>query len=230
MKLSVIIPTFDEERTVAELLTKVLNAKLPDGVTKEIIVVNDGSTDKTVDIVEEFVQEHDVKLFHQTNQGKTAAVLKGIAQSSGDIILIQDADLEYDPNQYSELLKPIVSGKYQVVYGSRFMGKIQNMRKRNRLANFMTNLTLNCIFHTKMTDNNTCFKVFTKKALEGITITSHEFGFDCEVTVKILQKKIAIHEIPIRYVGRSHAEGRKIRFLNSFQSYLQIFRYSFVKQ
>jgi len=229
MKLSVIIPAYNEEKTIAALLDQVIKTKLPSGMEKEIIVVDDGATDGTVGIVEQYVAKGTVRLFQQENMGKTGAVLKGIAESTGDVILIQDADLEYDPHQYSELLDPIVRGDELVVYGSRFMGSIKNMRFPMRLANIMTNITLNMIYGTKMTDNNTCYKVFHKKALEGIKITSTHFGFDCEVTVKLLKKGIHIHEIPIRYVARSKAQGKKITFVTSFGSYLQIFRYAIEK-
>lgn len=227
MKVSVIVPVFNEEQSVAELLNKVISAQLPQSMSREVIVVNDGSTDKTVQIVEGFVAKGEVILFSQENMGKTGAVLKGIKESTGDIILIQDADLEYDPNEYINLLQPIMDGDQLVVYGSRFMGSIKNMRPPIRLANLMTNWTLNWIFGCKMTDNNTCYKVFKKDVLSDIVITSTLFGFDCEVTVKLLQKGIHIHEIPIDYVARSKQEGKKINFVTSFGSYLQIFRYAF---
>jgi glycosyltransferase involved in cell wall biosynthesis len=227
VKLSVIIPAYNEERLIASLLDKVIEAKLPDGVDKEILVINDGSTDGTVGAVNKYVKESSVLLFHQENAGKTAAILKGVNESSGDIILIQDADLEYDPAQYAQLLDPILQGKSSIVYGSRFMGTIENMQFPNRLANIMTNLTLNMIYGTKLTDNNTCYKVFKKNILDGITITSSHFGFDCEVTVKWLKRGIPIHEVPIRYVGRTKAEGKKVNFVNTFfGSYLLIFKYA----
>lgn len=230
MKLSIIIPVYNEERTIAGLLEKVINARLPEHVSKEIVIVNDGSTDDTIMIINQYLHTGMIQLFHQKNEGKTGAVLKGIKESSGDIVMIQDADLEYDPEQYAELIHPIVSGKHLVVYGSRFMGSIKNMRFPMRLANLMTNWTLNWIFGCRMTDNNTCYKVFKKDVLSDIIITSTLFGFDCEVTVKLLQKGVHIHEIPIRYVARSKEEGKKINFVTSFGSYLQIFRYAFLEK
>jgi len=230
MKLSVIIPTYNEEGTITQIIDQVKAAKLPDGLEREIIVVNDGSTDQSAVIVEQYLTQPSVQLLNQDNRGKTAAVMNGIEHSTGDIIIIQDADLEYHPDQYAKLVEPIMKGEQQVVYGSRFMGSIQNMRARIRLVNFLTNLTLNCIFRTKLTDNNTCFKVFKKSVLNDITIVSTHFGFDTEVTVKLLQKGVHIHEIPIDYVGRTHKEGKKIGFVTGFGSYLQIFRFAFKKK
>lgn len=230
MKLSVIIPAYNEESTIAQIIDQVQAAQLPDGLEREILVVNDGSTDQTASIVEKYLGDASVQLFNQDNMGKTAAVLKGIENSTGDILIIQDADLEYHPDQYAKLVKPIMTGEHRVVYGSRFMGTIQNMKSRIRLVNFLTNWTLNVIFKTKMTDNNTCFKVFKKDVLKDITIISTHFGFDTEVTVKLLQKGVHIHEIPIDYVGRTREEGKKIGFVTGFGSYLQIFRFAFKRK
>jgi len=227
MKLSVIIPAYNEGATIAQIIEEVKVASLPRGLEREIIVINDGSTDQTAAIVGRYPF---VQLFNQGNLGKTAAVLNGIQNSTGDIIIIQDADLEYNPDQYAKLVEPIMKGEQQVVYGSRFMGTIQNMKPKIRLVNFLTNLTLNCIFKTKMTDNNTCFKVFKKDVLSDITIISTHFGFDTEVTVKLLQKGVHIHEIPIDYVGRTREEGKKIGFVTGFGSYLQIFRFAFKRK
>ena len=230
MKLSVIIPTYNEENTIAQIIDQVKAAKLPDGLEREIIVIDDGSTDQSAANVELYLKDSSVQLLRQNNMGKTAAVLNGIKHSTGDIIIIQDADLEYHPDQYAKLVEPIMKGEQQVVYGSRFMGSIQNMRSRVRLVNFITNWTLNCFFGTKMTDNNTCFKVFKKDVLNDISIISTHFGFDTEVTVKLLQKGVHIHEIPINYVGRTREEGKKIGFVTGFGSYLQIFRFAFKKK
>ena len=215
---------------MAQIIDQVKAAQLPGHLKKEIIVVNDGSTDSTAAIVEQYLDDPAIRLFNQDNGGKTAAVLKGIESSTGDIIIIQDADLEYHPSQYAKLVKPIMDGQQQVVYGSRFMGSIQNMKARIRLVNFLTNLTLNVIYKTKLTDNNTCFKVFKKNVLDDIKIVSTHFGFDTEVTVKLLQKGVYIHEIPIDYVGRTRGEGKKIGFVTGFGSYLQIFRFTFKRR
>ncbi len=229
MKLSVIVPVYNEEGTIALLLEKVIGAKLPEGIEKEVIVIDDGSTDDSLRIIKGYAERGAVRLIHQSNAGKTSAVLKGMAVSTGEIILIQDADLEYDPAYYTNLITPIINGQCKVVYGSRFMGSVKNMRFSVRLANIMTNLTLNMIYGTKLTDNNTCYKVFKREVLDDITITSSHFGFDCEVTVKLLKKGTHICEVPIDYVARSREEGKKNAFVSSFSSYLQIFRYSLKK-
>lgn len=227
MKLSVIIPVYNEEKTIADVIEKVKSAPLPDGSDREILAVDDGSTDHTAEVLDRYRNDPVVRLFRQNNMGKTAAVMQGIKNATGDILLIQDADLEYDPSHYSRLVDPIINEGVPVVYGSRFLGSIQNMRFWIRVANMMTNLTLNLIYRTKLSDINTCFKVFKKEALDGIDITSSHFGFDTEVTVKILKKGIRIHEIPIDYVGRSRQEGKKITFRTSFRSYLGILVYTF---
>ena len=230
MRLSVIIPAYNEAGTIAQIINQVKAAALPGNLEREIIVVNDGSTDATAAIVGQFLKDSVVRLFNQENKGKTAAVLKGIENATGDMIIIQDADLEYHPSQYAKLVKPIMDGEHRVVYGSRFMGSIQNMKPQIRLVNFLTNLTLNLIYRTRLTDINTCFKVFQKEVLKDIRIISTQFGFDTEVTVKLIQKGVFIHEIPIDYVGRSRKEGKKIGFVTGFGSYLQIFRFTFIRK
>jgi glycosyltransferase involved in cell wall biosynthesis len=229
MKLSVICPVYNEERTLKEIIARVQQAPLPQGMAREIIVVDDGSTDASMVILVPLAEAGKIKLVTQENAGKTAAVLNGFKHATGDVFIVQDGDLEYDPGQFMRLLTPIVEGKAQVVYGSRFMGTIKNMRKRIRLVNRITNWTINVIFGTKLTDNNTCYKVFRREVVENMVITSRQYGWDCEVTVKILKKKIPILEVPIDYVGRTRAEGKKIKFTTGFGSYLQIFRYAFAK-
>ncbi len=224
MKVSIIIPAYNEERSIGRLLDKVLAAPLPGELEKEVIVVNDGSIDGTAGVIKQYARQGRVRMFDQPNAGKTAAVLRGIREAGGEIVIIQDADLEYDPDQYPQLLRPILEGKCSVVYGSRFLGSIRGMRLYIRLANRITNLTINLLFGSRLTDNNTCFKVFRRDALDGITITSTQFGFDCEVTVKWLKKGVTIREVPIRYSARSRAEGKKINAVTSVASYLQIFR------
>ena len=188
MKISVIIPVYNEERTAARVLDNVLAVALPVGMTREVVVVNDGSTDRTAEILENYNERISVIVFHQPNQGKTAALVRGIRESSGDILVIQDADLEYDPIQYPTLLAPILSGEADVVYGSRFLGKIEGMRPLNFWANKISNWVFRLLYGVAITDINTCFKVFKREAIDGLSIVSKNFAFETEVTAKFIQR------------------------------------------
>jgi glycosyltransferase involved in cell wall biosynthesis len=228
MRLSIIIPAYNEESTIGPLIDKIKSVILPNDLSKEIIVVNDGSNDKTASVLIPYVKQGEVNVFNQSNAGKTSALMRGIKEASGDIILIQDADLEYDPSQYPQLLKPILKGQSQVVYGSRFLGRIEGMEPINRIANIFSNWTFSFLWGVRITDINTCYKIFTRQALEGITITSQNFAFETEVTVKIFKKGITIKEIPIDYKARSHKEGKKIRWSTALQMFWPIIRYRFL--
>ena len=227
MKLSVIIPAYNEESTVDQLVEKVQAVALPAGLLKEIVIVNDGSKDKTADILSRFNGQPGIIIVHQENQGKTAALLTGIKNATGDTFIIQDADLEYDPACYPELLEPILKKGAQVVYGSRFLGKIEGMEPINRMANGMSNATVNLLFGSRLTDINTCYKVFTRQAYEGIVINGGHFDMDTEMTVKFLKKGLFIHEVPIAYVARSRMAGKKIKWSTALTMYWQIIKYRF---
>ena len=222
MTLSIIIPTYNEAVTIGAVLEKVLAVPLPGGLAREIIVVNDGSTDGTADALEARVNRPQVKIIHQKNQGKAGAVRAGIKQASGDILLIQDADLEYDPAQYPGLLQPILEGRAQVVYGSRFLGNIQNMSWIDRFANNVSNTMFRWLYGAVITDINTCYKAFTRKALEGITMNARNFAFETEITVKFIQKGLFIKEVPIHYAARTRQEGKKIRWGTALQMFWPI--------
>ena len=214
MKLSIIIPAYNEEETVGEVLKKILNVNLTGlHLEKEIIVVDDGSTDKTAQRVSHF---SDVQLLqHKCNQGKTAAIRTGLASATGDILLIQDADLEYDPEDYPKLVHPIVTKRAEVVYGSRFMGRgaPMNMSLPFFIANRLGTLLTNFLYGSYLTDEATCYKVFTRKAISDVTFQSDGFGFCPEVTIKLLKKGIAIHEVPVHYTARKR--GKKFRPLDA---------------
>ena len=227
MKVSIIIPVYNEEATVHAIITKVRNAQMPQGLSKETIIVNDGSTDRTAEILKSFIGLDSIKIIHQNNQGKTGALLTGLRNATGDIFLIQDADLEYEPSQYAALLHPIVDGNAQVVYGSRFLGTIEGMAPINRWANQVSNWMVNLLFRTKITDINTCYKIFTRRALEGITIKGRHFDFDTEVTVKVLLKGLTIMEVPIQYVARSRGAGKKIKWSSALIMFWLIIKYRF---
>ena len=228
MKISIIIPAYNEEKTITFVLDKVLSVALPEGMAREVIVINDGSCDQTAEVLHRYDGRQDVKILHQTNQGKTAALVQGIAKAAGDILLIQDADLEYDPVQYSALLDPIIKGEVDVVYGSRFLGNIKNMRWINNWANRVSSWTLRTLYRVNLTDINTCYKVFKREVIQGICIRSRNFAFETEVTVKLILKGIRIKEVPIEYAARSHMDGKKIRWLTALEMYWQIIKYRFL--
>ncbi len=230
MKVSIIIPAYNEQAFIAAIIGKVKAVVLPDNLSKEIIVVNDGSVDQTPQILHMFAQDTMIKIFHQSNQGKAAALMTGLKNATGDIFLIQDADLEYDPGQYPCLLAPILAGKTDVVYGSRFLGNIRDMKFINRLANQMSNWTLRLLWGAHITDVNTCYKVFTRRSFEGITITSQHFAFETEITVKFLQKGMVIQEVPIDYTARTTKAGKKITWPTALEMYWPLIKYRFCRR
>jgi len=207
-KVAIIIPCYNEKNTILEILKKIEAVTLE--VEKEIIVVDDFSTDGTREILQK-LQQHKV-LFNDRNHGKGYCIRQGLAQAAGEIVLIQDADLEYDPQNYPDLLNPISKGEAQVVYGSR------ERNKKNKTHSgfsfylgglFLTKLT-NLLYGSNLTDQPTCYKVFLKKVLDEIELKENRFGFCSEVTAKLLLKKIKIHEVPISYFPRKKDEGKKI--------------------
>lgn len=227
MLVSIIIPAYNEEKTVAALLEKVKSSRLPAGLEKEIIIINDGSKDQTAQVLSHYEHQTGITIIHQANGGKTAALLTGINHSKGDILLIQDADLEYDPIQYPQLLAPILEGRTQVVYGSRFLGKIDQMKWINRFANVTSNITFRLLWGANITDINTCYKIFTRKTFEGLTIVGKRFAFETEVTVKFLRRGFNIVEVPIEYQARSRTEGKKMKWSTALEMYWPIIKYRF---
>ncbi|MCC6177872.1 MAG: glycosyltransferase family 2 protein [Chloroflexi bacterium] len=211
MKLSVIIPCYNERSTVATLLDRVRTVEL-DGMEKEIIVVDDCSTDGTLDVLAEQGRRGDVKVFLlKRNKGKGAAVREGIRHATGDIMLVQDADLEYDPADYPVLLRPILTGKSKVVYGSRFLGEHKAMYFWHAVGNQMLTLLTNVLFDTTLTDMETCYQVFTSDIGHRLKLNSERWGFDPEITARILKMGHRIYEVPVSYAGREHWEGKKIQ-------------------
>ncbi|MEK9176620.1 MAG: glycosyltransferase family 2 protein [Patescibacteria group bacterium] len=214
MKLSIIIPVFNEEKTVSEIIDAVTNVKIP-GVIKEIIVVDDGSTDKTVSRID----KNKVKLIiHEKNKGKGAAVKTGIENATGDYIIIQDADLEYDPKYIPTLLEPILQGKVKVVYGTR-LKRLPHLKKEEKKARFLLHylgnrflsLTTSVLYGSWITDMETCYKLFPRNALKGMKLNSRRFDFEPEITAKLLKRGYKILEIPITTVPRDYNEGKKLR-------------------
>jgi len=230
MKLSIVIPAYNEESTIEEIITKVKEVALPQGLTKEIIIINDGSKDRTAERLSQYSGQSGILILHQSNQGKTSALLTGFKNATGDILLIQDADMEYDPNQYAQLLQPILDGQTEVVYGSRFLGRILGMEPVNRWANEISNRTFSFLYGVKLTDINTCYKVFTRRSWEGMTITSKNFAFETEFTVKLLARGCAIKEVAIDYSARSRKAGKKINWTTALEMFWPIIKYRFISK
>ena len=211
MKLSIVIPVYNERGTIQELLGRVRAVSIDQ--EKEIVAVDDCSHDGTRDLLAQEAGNGDLKLvFHPVNMGKGAAVRSGLAQTSGDIVLIQDADLEYDPADYPSLLRPILGQQAKVVYGSRFLGQRKDMLLWHSLGNSFLTLAANLLYGSSLTDMETCYKVFTREVADRIRLRSPRWGFDPEITARILKLGYRIHEVPISYRGREFTEGKKINW------------------
>ena len=218
MRLSILVPVFNERATIREILQQVraaeITADLTPGSTmeKDIVVVDDWSTDGTREILREEGKSPGTRvLFHERNMGKGAAVRTALEQATGDIIIIQDADLEYDPTDYRVLLRPILKGRAKVVYGSRFLGEHKAMLFWHSVGNRLVTLVTNLLYDTTLTDMETCYKVFTAEVARKIKLRAPRWGFDPEITAKILKHGYRIYEVPITYSGREYGEGKKIR-------------------
>ena len=226
MKLSVVIPCFNEKQTVVGVVENV-RAVAPGS---EIIVVDDGSTDGTRDLLRALIAEPQLNLiFHEKNGGKGAAVRTGIAAATGEVILIQDADLEYDPRDFPALLRPIEEGKAEVVYGSRFLGgPRKTMMFWHMVANMLLTLMTNVLYDTILSDMETGYKVFKAPVLKGVPLRSRRFDFEPEVTAKILKRRHRIYEVPISFNPREYDEGKKIGLWDAFEAVWALIKYRFV--
>ena len=224
IKLSIVIPVFNENETILDIIKAVSATPFH----TEIIVVDDGSTDGTREILANIRQSSLRVLLHEKNKGKGGALQTGFSHAEGDIIIIQDADLEYDPEEYPVLLKPILDGKADVVYGSRFAGHGAHRvlyfwhYVGNKFLTFLSNLFTNL----NLTDMETCYKVFTREALAGIVIRENRFGFEPEITAKIAKKKLRIYEVPISYYGRTYEQGKKINWKDGVRAIWCILKYN----
>lgn len=229
-KLSVVIPAYNEQATIEMLLARVAAAPLPPGVTLEMVVVDDGSRDGTRELLRELVKKGEppfVYVEHEKNQGKGAAVRTGFAKATGDVLLVQDADLEYSPNDYPVLLQPILDGQAEVVFGSRFLGGPHRVlffwhsvgnRFLTMLSNMFTDLNLS--------DMETCYKVFKAEVLRGMELKSNRFGIEPELTARVAKTRARIYEVPISYHGRTYAEGKKIGWKDGFSAIWSILRFN----
>jgi glycosyltransferase involved in cell wall biosynthesis len=225
-KLSVIVPVFDERNTVVEIVRRMRAVDLP--VDLEIVIVDDGSTDGTRDVLRQLADSTVRVITHEANRGKGAAIRSGLAQVTGDLVLVQDADLEYDPEDWPKLLTPMMRGKARVVYGSRFTGERRNMLFLHWVGNRFLSLVTNVLYNTTLSDMETCYKLFDRTLIDGITLRAQRFEFEPEVTAKILRRGVRIYEVPISYTGREFDEGKKITWRDGFIALWTLVKYRFV--
>jgi glycosyltransferase involved in cell wall biosynthesis len=227
MKLSVVIPVFNEKATIAEIIDRVIKVD----IEKEIIVVDDGSTDGTRAILEELKPRIDRLIFMERNSGKGAAVKAGFAAATGEILVIQDADLEYDPVDFHELMKPILSANADLVLGSRMTGaKPQRAYYYwHYVGNKVITFAARVLYNTTLTDIYTCYKMFRRSLLNDITVGSNGFEFDAELLAKLLKRRLVVYEVPIAYYGRAYDEGKKIRWYHVLLVMWNLLKYRFVR-
>lgn len=232
MKLSIVIPVYNERETIEHILFKVSSAKVYE-LDKEIIVIDDYSTDGTREILKNCKVNADIKIFyHDKNKGKGAALRTGFSKVTGDFIIIQDADLEYDPSEYEKILKPLIDGKADVVYGSRFMGGEPHrvIYFWHYIGNKFLTMFSNMFTNLNLTDMETCYKAFKKDVLNRIKIEENRFGFEPEITAKVAMLDVKIYEVGISYSGRSYAEGKKIGVKDGFRTLYVIIKYGLFKR
>jgi len=226
LKLSIVIPVFNEKNTIEEILRRVQAVDV--GLEKEIIIVDDGSTDGTREILPKLASAQTKVFLHGQNTGKGGALQTGFSHAEGDIVLVQDADLEYDPREYPTLLEPILDGRADVVYGSRFLGGPHRVLFFwHYVGNRMLTTFSNMLCNLNLTDMETCYKVFRREIAQRIEIKSKRFGCEPEITAKVAKQKCRVYEVPISYSGRDYAEGKKIGWKDGFAALFHIIRFRF---
>jgi glycosyltransferase involved in cell wall biosynthesis len=226
MKISILLPVYNEFLTLPLVLQRVIDAPLPAGCEKEIVIVDDGSTDGTTETLYEYKGSGTIVVHHSVvNFGKGAALRIGMAKATGDILLVQDGDLEYDPNDYVKILEPLVRREADVVYGSRFMQGVKGMKLANWTANKILTWTANLLFSANITDEATAYKAFRREVLDGIDLKCMRFEFCPEVTAKVRRLGYRIHEVPVSYNPRGILEGKKIRWQDGVEAMTTLIKY-----
>ncbi len=226
--LTVIMPVFNERTTVAEVIRRMRAVELP--VVLQIIAVDDGSSDGS-DKVLRALEDSTLRVIrHDENQGKGAAIRTGLAEARGDLVLIQDADLEYDPNDWPRLLEPILRGKARVVYGSRFTGERKNMFPLHWIGNRALSLLTNVLYQSTLSDMETCYKLFDAEVLDGLMVVSNRFDFEPEITAKVLRRGYRVYEVPISYAGREVGEGKKITWRDGISALKALVKFRFTRE
>jgi glycosyltransferase involved in cell wall biosynthesis len=226
-KLSVIVPVFNERNTVAEIVRRMRSVELP--VEREIVIVDDGSDDGTRDVLTQLRDSTVRVVAHGANRGKGAAIRTGLENVTGDVVLVQDADLEYDPEDWPKLLAPVLKGRARVVYGSRFTGERRNMLFMHWVGNRFLSLVTNVLYNSTLSDMETCYKLFERDVLDGMRLQAERFEFEPEFTAKVLRRGIRIYEVPISYAGRELYEGKKITWRDGVTALWTLVKYRFVK-
>jgi len=226
-KLSVVVPVFNERNTLVEVLRRMRAVELPDEIEREIIVVDDGSNDGTRDVLRQLGDSTVRIVLHDKNQGKGAALRTGFAHATGDFVLVQDADLEYDPEDWPKLLNPVIRGRARVVYGSRFTGERRNMLLLHWIGNRFLSMTTNVLYNTTLSDMETCYKLIERGLIEDMHLQSNRFDIEAEISAKILKRGVRIYEVPISYSGREFDEGKKITWRDGFSALYTLIKFRF---